>query len=287
MAQDGVWTIGRLLTWTKEYFQRHGLDTPRLDAEVLLAHVLGMDRLHLYVRFDEPLEQAELARYRAAVRRRVQREPVAYITGEKEFMGLAFHVTPAVLVPRPETELVVETAAALLAARPAPLVADVGTGSGAIAVALLHTLAAARAVAVDISADALRVAADNAARHGVAERLEFIAGDFLAPLGERRFDAVLVNPPYVAAPEMKRLPPEVRCEPAAALYGGQDGLAYYRRLAADGPAHLLPGGYIVCEIGQGQDAAVTALLRQTGLTVTEVRRDLAKIPRVVVARKEG
>lgn len=287
MAQDGVWTIGRLLTWTKEYFQRHGLDTPRLDAEVLLAHVLGMDRLHLYVRFDEPLEQAELVRYRVAVRRRVQREPVAYITGEKEFMGLAFHVTPAVLVPRPETELVVETAAALLAARPAPLVADVGTGSGAIAVALLHKLSAARAVAVDISADALRVAVANAARHGVAERLEFIAGDFLAPLGERRFDAVLVNPPYVAAADMERLPPEVRCELAAALYGGQDGLTYYRRLAADGPARLLPGGYIVCEIGQGQDAAVTALLRQTGLTVTEVRRDLAKIPRVVVARKEG
>lgn len=287
MVHDGVWTIGRLLTWTKEYFQRHGVDTPRLDAEVLLAHVLGLDRLHLYVRFDEPLERAELARFRAAVQRRARREPVAYITGEKEFMGLALQVTPAVLIPRPETELVVETAAALLAARPAPVVVDVGTGSGAIAVAVLHKLPTARAVAVDISPDALAVARANAERHDVVERLELIAGDFLIPLAERRFDAVLTNPPYVAAADMARLPPEVRCEPVAALDGGEDGLAFYRRLAAEGPAHVLPGGYIVCEVGQGQAAAVAALLQRAGLTVTDTRRDLAKIPRVVVARKEG
>lgn len=286
MAQDGVWTIGRLLKETKDYFQYKGLDTPRLDAEVLLAHVLGVDRLYLYVHFDQPLERQELARYREAVRRRARREPVAYITGEKEFMGLAFQVTPAVLIPRPETELVVETAVTLLASHPGPLVADLGTGSGAIAVAVLKKLPAARAVAVDASPAALAVAQANARRHGVAQRLEFVAGDFLSPLAGRRFDALLTNPPYIASADMARLPPEVRWEPAAALAGGQDGLDFYCRLAAEGTAYLTSGGYVVCEVGQGQAPAVVRLLRAAGLAVVDVRRDLAGIERVVICRKD-
>ena len=168
-----IWTIGSILKWTEQYFGTRGIDSPRLDAEVLLSHVLGKERIYLYVHFDEPLEAPELAAYREYIKQRVARQPVAYIIGRREFMGLSFRVTPAVLVPQPDTEILVQAALDRLAAKPAARIADIGTGSGAIVLSLLYYRKELQASAVDISADALAVAAENAASLGVAERVTF------------------------------------------------------------------------------------------------------------------
>lgn len=281
-AKPSLWTIGAILEWTKQYFSGKGIDTPRLDAEVLLSHILGRDRLYLYVHFDQPLAPAELAAFRECVRQRAARLPVAYITGEREFFGLTFTVSPAVLVPRPETELLVETVLTQLADKPAARILDLGTGSGAIAVSLLSRLPAATAVAVDISAAALAVAAQNAERHRVAERLQLQQGDFWQPVGGMRFDAIVSNPPYIAAAEIARLSPEVRQEPALALDGGSDGLAFYRRLLLDGQAQLAAGGVMAFEIGAGQAAAIRELAATSPLVIRKIYADYAGIERVVV-----
>lgn len=280
------WTIGSILTWTKQYFTEKGVASPRLDAEVLLSHILGMDRIHLYVNFDQPLEANELAAFREAVKRRAQRQPVAYITGTKEFMGLAFAVTPAVLIPRPETELLVEAALARLDGRPEPLVLDVGTGSGAIIVSLLVKLPAAGGVGVDVSAEALAVARANAARLGAGERLELKQGDLFAPAAGQVFDAIVSNPPYIADGDLAGLEAELRYEPRAALAGGADGLNFYRRLVGGGAALLKTGGFLALEVGAGQAPAVAAMATAaSGLAVAEVVKDYAGIDRVVVLER--
>jgi release factor glutamine methyltransferase len=280
------WTIGSILTWTKQYFADKGVASPRLDAEVLLSHILGKDRMYLYVNFDQPLEAGELAAFREAVKQRARRVPVAYITGRKEFFGLSFAVTPSVLIPRPDTEVLVEAALRRLQGREAPLLLDVGTGSGAIVISLLHKLPAARAVAVDISADALAVAAGNAARLGVAGRLEFARGDLLAPAEGRSFDAIVSNPPYIATTELAGLDPELGFEPRAALAGGADGLDFYRRLVAGSATYLRPEGFLAVEVGAGQAAAVTALaMAATGLAAAETVKDYAGVERVVVMER--
>ncbi len=280
------WTIGAILTWTKQYFADKGVASPRLDAEVLLSHILGRDRMYLYVNFDQPLEAGELAAFREAVRQRARRVPVAYITGRKEFFGLPFSVTPAVLIPRPDTEVLVEAALRRLQGREDPFLLDVGTGSGAIIISLLHKLPAARAVAIDISADALAVAAGNAAKLGVADRLELARGDLLAPVAGRAFDAIVSNPPYIAAKDMAGLAPELVYEPRAALAGGADGLDFYRRLAAGGAAHLKPGGFLAVEVGAGQAGAVAALATAaTGLAALAIVKDYAGVERVVVLER--
>ncbi len=280
------WTIGSILTWTKQYFADKGVASPRLDAEVLLSHILGKDRMYLYVNFDQPLAADELAAFREAVKKRAQRVPVAYITGRKEFFGLSFRVTPAVLIPRPDTEVLVETALRRLQERENPLLLDVGTGSGAIIVSLLHKLPAARGVATDIAPDALAMAADNAARLGVAERIEFCRGDLFAPLAGRVFDAIVSNPPYIAAKELAGLDPELGYEPRGALAGGADGLDFYRRLTAGAAALLKPGGFLAVEVGAGQAAPVAALaVPATGLTVAETVKDYAGVERVVVLER--
>lgn len=283
-----VWTIGGILQWTKQYFSGKGVDNPRLDAEVLLSHILQKDRLYLYVHFDQPLSSAELSAYRDCVRRRAAREPVAYITGEKEFFGRPFAVSASVLIPRPETELLVETAIQRLQTISSPRVLDLGTGSGAIAVSVLAELANASGVAIDISSEALTVAASNAKRHHIADRLEIKRGDFWQPVAGMLFDAILSNPPYIPTHDIAGLAPEVLMEPSLALNGGQDGLNYYRRLLQHGCAYLAPGGFMAFEIGVNQAKAICRLAEQSPLTIHEIKSDYAGIERVIVVtrRKE-
>lgn len=281
-----LWTIGRILKWTEQYFKQKNIESPRLDAEVLLSHILGRERIYLYVHFDEPLEPAELARYREAIKQRVQRVPVAYIIGEKEFMGLTFKVTEDTLVPRPDTEILVQAAIERLRARgDAPRFADIGTGTGAICLSVLHFLPKAQADTVDISPAARAVAEENAAALEVADRVTFHTGDLLAPLAGQCYDAILSNPPYIPDGDIAALAPEVRLkEPRTALAGGKDGLDFYRRLTADAPAHLKDGGFLAVEVGIHQAAPVAALA-VPAFSHTEILKDYAGIERVVIAWK--
>lgn len=281
-----LWTIGRILKWTEQYFKEKGIESPRLDAEVLLSHILGRERIYLYVHFDEPLEPAELARYREAIKQRVQRVPVAYIIGEKEFMGLTFKVTADTLVPRPDTEILVQAAVERLRARgETPRFADIGTGSGAICLSILHFLPKAQADTVDISPAARAVAEENAAALGASDRVTFHTGDLLAPLAGQCYDAILSNPPYIPDGDIAALAPEVRLkEPRTALAGGKDGLDFYRRLTADAPAHLKDGGFLAVEVGIHQAAPVAALA-VPAFSRTEILKDYAGIERVVIAWK--
>lgn len=281
-----LWTIGRILKWTEQYFKGKGIESPRLDAEVLLSHILGRERIYLYVHFDEPLEPTELARYREAIKQRVQRVPVAYIIGEKEFMGLTFRVTADTLVPRPDTEILVQAAVERLRARgEAPRFADIGTGSGAICLSVLHFLPKAQADTVDISPAARAVAEENAAALEVADRVTFHTGDLLAPLAGQCYDAILSNPPYIPDGDIAALAPEVRLkEPHTALAGGKDGLDFYRRLTADAPALLKDGGFLAVEVGIHQAAPVAALAAPS-FSRTEILKDYAGIERVVIAWK--
>lgn len=283
---DEIWTVLKVLRWTQARFAEKGLATPRLDAELLLAKALDSDRIGLYTRHDQPLDKDELAACRALIRRRLDGEPVAYIIGKKEFWSLSFTVDERVLVPRPETELLVETALETLRGREAAnqvRIADVGTGSGAIAVALALELRDAEVLAVDVSEAALEVARKNAADLGA--RVEFLRGDLLDPLvGREPFDAIVSNPPYIPDAEFAALPPEVRREPRGALLGGADGLRELRRLVEGGRRLLKPGGLLAMEVGAGQAEAVAELLRSAGYVDVLVRADLAGIGRVVAGR---
>lgn len=285
-----TWAVLDLIRWTATYFGSKGIESPRLDAELLLAHVLGMDRMGLYVNFDRPMSAGELADYRELVKARARREPVKYLTGECEFMSLALGVGPGVLIPRPETEHVVERAVELLRSQSMPspaLVWDVGTGSGCIAIALAEAVPAVTVVASDISIAALRMARANALRHGLADRILFVNAVFLdAHRQGAPADIVVSNPPYVAEPEWQSLAPEiVSHEPREALVAGHDGLSHIRRLFQDAPLHLRPGGRLLCEIGDGQSDAVREIAaaggRYESLTFL---RDLAGIERVADAQ---
>lgn len=282
-----VWTPLRLLEWTTRRFAGAGIDSPRLAAQILLAHALGIDRVQLYVQHDKPLGPDELGRYRELVRRRLAGEPVAYLTGRQEFWSLSLAVDARVLVPRRDTETLVELVLDQVD-RAAPLrIADLGTGSGAIALALARELPQARLVATDRSADALAVARENAARLGLADRVELREGDLFGALGGgERFDVLVSNPPYVASGAIDGLAPEVRREPRAALDGGPDGLDHLRRLAAGAAAHLAaPGGLVAFEHGFDQGGAVRALIDATGaFQPAATRADLAGQPRVTWAR---
>ena len=317
---DKIWTIGRILKWTEQYFKDKGIESPRLDAEVLLAHVLEKQRIYLYVHFDEPLQPGELAAYREMIKKRVLRVPVAQILGEKEFMGLTFKVTADTLVPRPDTEILVQAAVERLKAmkgeksatgvladesaaeEPAegqpvggadaeqevaePLhIADIGTGSGAICLSVLRYLAGTVADTVDISPAARAVAEENAASLGLADRVTFHTGDLLQPLRGMTFAAILSNPPYIPEADIAGLAPEVRLkEPHTALSGGRDGLDFYRRLAKEAPAMLVPGGFMAFEVGIHQAEPVAALAKANPLIArTEILPDYAGIDRVVVA----
>lgn len=289
---DKIWTIGRILKWTEQYFKDKGIESPRLDAEVLLAHVLEKQRIYLYVHFDEPLQPGELAAYREMIKKRVLRVPVAQILGEKEFMGLTFKVTADTLVPRPDTEILVQAAVDRLRAMAGeePLrFADIGTGSGAICLSVLHYLSDTVADTVDISPAARAVAEENAASLGLADRVTFHTGDLLQPLSGISFVAILSNPPYIPEADIAKLAPEVRLkEPHTALSGGQDGLDFYRRLAEEAPAMLVPGGFTAFEVGIHQAGDVADLLKANPLIDrTEILPDYAGIDRVVVGWRKN
>lgn len=284
MAGGQVWTIGAILKWSEQYFGSHGAETPRLDAEVLLSHLLGEKRIYLYVHFDQPLTADELARYRELVKRRVAGEPVAYICGEKEFMGLAFKVTPAVLVPQPDTETLVEAVIERLRGKKSPRIADICTGSGAIALALAHYLPETSVAATDISADAVSIAKENAETLGLSERVRFLEGDLLAPLAGETFDAIVSNPPYIPGADIEGLPREVRAEPRLALDGGADGLDFYRRLVGESAALLNDGGFLAVECGDTQAGAIVEMAVDA-FGKTEIVRDIADKERVVVLWK--
>ncbi len=289
-AGGTVWTIQALLQWTTEYLARKGIEQPRTEAQLLLAAVLGCKRIDLLVRYQEVPTEAERARYRELIQRRVAGWPTAYLVGNRDFYLLNFEVTPAVLIPRPETETLVLRALDLLRPLVRPAVLDLGTGSGCIAVSIAHQKKDAQVTATDISPDALAVARRNAERHGVADRLRFLQGDLFAavPPGET-FHLIASNPPYVASSEWASLPIEIReHEPRLALDGGSDGLAFYRRIAAQAAPYLLPGGHLLLEIGFGQNDAVRAILEQhPQWELQPTVPDMAGRPRVVVARRKG
>ena len=283
---DDVWTVGRLLTWTTEWLTGKGSEAPRLEAEVLLAHVRGCQRIALYTAFDTPVAEAERGRFRELVKRRGEGEPVAYLVGSREFFSLPFRVTPAVLVPRPETEGLVIRVLDLCRPQAGPRIVDVGTGSGAIAITLAKHLPKASITATDVSSAALAVARDNAARKGVAERIEFLECDLLDhPQAAGPWDVIVSNPPYVREDEFESLPRDVRLhEPKAALVSGPTGVEIIERLAALAAARLVPGGWLLCEIGPAA-AAEAVLARQTGLTAEPTILDFAGLPRIVQARR--
>ena len=281
-----VWTILGVLQWTEKRFSERGIGSPRLDAQLLLAEVLGKDRVYLYTHFDQPLEAEELTKYRGLIQRRLGGEPVAYLVGKKEFRSLELAVDARVLVPRPDTEATVEVVLAALPAEGTARVVDIGTGSGAIALALKKERPELEVVAVDRSPEAAAVARGNAERLGLA--VEVVEGDLLAPVAERGPFAVIVsNPPYIPSAEIAGLAPEVRKEPMAALDGGADGLVVIRRLVKDAPALLSEHGALVMEVGAGQAPAVEALFAADGRwEAAMVTKDLAGIERVVAARKK-
>jgi len=260
-----------------------GIYEPRMEAGSLLAHVLGRDRIFIIAHAEEPLTDEQMALFRGCVGRRAQGEPLQYITGRQEFFKLEFEVTPDVLIPRPETEIIVETARELLRDEAQPFVADIGAGSGCIAISLLNEFPEARAVATDISPAALRVARRNAARHGVIDRLTWLESDcFSALQPARQFRLIASNPPYVSDIELDAMQREVRYEPRAALFAGPDGLAVIRRLLRDAPLFLQRDGYLVFEIGFGQHEAVKSLIDRDVWKLLEIREDLQHIPRTVV-----
>jgi release factor glutamine methyltransferase len=272
--------LAEVLRLSAGFLEDRGSPSARLDAEVLLAHALGISRVELYTQHDRPLSEPELAACRALLQRRAAREPVAYIVGRRRFRRLDLAVDGRVLIPRPETEELVEACLELLRGLERPSVLDVGTGSGAIALAIADEHAGARVCACDSSPAALAVAARNAGRAGIA--LELVESDLLAGLAGRRFDLIVANPPYVAAGELERLEPEVaRFEPRAATVAGADGLDVFRRLLPQLPAHLEPAGRVALECGAGQAGWVAAELERLGLRGVFRRRDLSGRERMV------
>lgn len=277
-----TWTSLELLRWTAGYFREHGVSSPRLDAELLLAHALDMKRIDLYLEFERPVGAAGRDRFRELVRRRARdRVPVAYLTGVREFWSKSFGVTEDVLIPRPETETLVRVAAELTPSN----VAEIGVGSGAVCGSLASELPDARFVAVDCSAAALRVARRNLESLGSADRVQLVRGDGLGALAGP-FDLIVSNPPYVPTRELDKLAPEIQHEPRLALDGGPDGLELIRQLAEAAPRALAAGGRLVLEIGQDQAPRVAELLRGVGAGEIRAHEDLAGVERVVSARFE-
>ena len=255
-TEQKTWTVGELLNWTAKYLAQKETEFPRLDAEVLLAHVLDCKRIDLYgLRFSDIAVDEVRRRYKDLIRRRLEGCPVAYLVGRKEFFGLEFDITSAVLIPRPDSELVVTECLTIARKMPQPRILDIGTGSGNLAIAVAHQHAAAQVTAIDVSPDALAVAGRNAEKHKVNERIRFLSGDLFAPLGpEERFDFILSNPPYIPHEELEKLPPGVRdYEPKTALDGGAGGFMVLERLLDQARKFLEVGGHLIVEIGAPQE----------------------------------
>jgi release factor glutamine methyltransferase len=288
--EQQTWTIGALLDWTARYLAKKGSEYPRLDAEVLLAHALECRRIDLYTRYDEAASEQARSRFRELVRQRLEGCPVAYLVGRKEFFSLPFEITPAVLIPRPESEFVVLECLRLARDLAEPRILDIGTGSGNLAVSVAHQHGGARITAVDLSREAIAVAAGNAVRHQVAERIRFFTGDLFDPIpGGERFDFILSNPPYIAHEDLERLPPGVRnYEPHLALDGGPGGFTVFERLIAQAANYLVPAGSLILEIGTPQhESARQRILALAQYELAETIYDGSHHPRVLRARKIG
>ncbi len=282
------WTILKTLQWTADFFGKHRIANPRSDAEILLAHTLACERIDLYLHHDQPLQEQELGRFKALIRRRVKREPVAYIIGAKEFWSLAFTVTPDVLIPRPETEELVEAALRYCAQNKEVRVLELGTGSGIISVALASDRAGWRFWATDISHKAIKIARVNARRHLDKDRIAFVVGHWFDAIAHGAcFDLVISNPPYIVRSEIATLEPDVyRYEPALALDGGPDGLASEALIIKTASGYLRPGGNLLLEIGYDQGAAVEAIGKTCGdYDQIVIEKDHSGHDRVAIMRK--
>ncbi|MBL8627208.1 MAG: peptide chain release factor N(5)-glutamine methyltransferase [Myxococcales bacterium] len=283
-----TWTTAAVLDWTTKRFTDAGIVGARLEAQVLLAHALGCTRMQLYTGFDRPLGEEELASARGLIKRRLGGEPLAYLVGEQEFWSRSFEVSPDVLIPRSDTETVVQAVLDRLGAdkaRPRRGL-DLCTGSGILAITLARELPGLTMLATDVSAAAAAVASRNVARHQVGERVEVRVGDLWAPVGDEVFDLIVSNPPYIREAELAGLDREVQREPRLALDGGADGLGFYRRIVAGLAARLAPGGWIAVEHGHDQGPAVAALLDASGVTAPATTiADLARRPRVTLAAR--
>jgi release factor glutamine methyltransferase len=288
-ARDGVWTVLELLRWTTGYLAERSIESARLDAECLLAHALGVDRLRLYIDFDKPVNGPERDVFRALVRRRAgERVPVAQLVGRKEFWSMPLRVTRDVLAPRPETETLVAAALDLLPEPQRPArVLDVGTGSGAVALAIARERPQALITATDLSQEALKVAQQNAEELGMEGRIRFLGGCLFEPVRGETFDLVVSNPPYLAESARATLAPELAHEPEDALFAGPDGLALLRPLVDQAGAVSSHGAGFAVEIDPGQAGAVTALCESAGFGEIRLRRDLAGQARVISARRPG
>ena len=285
-TSEEKWTTRRLLAWTTQHFEKKDIDSPRLSAE-MLAHVLGVQRIKLFIDANRPASELERAAFRDLVERALKNEPVDYLVGHAPFFSMMFKVTPAVLIPRPSTETIVEHVIQHAKRTPGfrnPLIADVCTGSGIIAIALAKHLSGCHVIATDISADALAIAKENAATHGVTEHIDFRQGDLLAPLDVQRVRYLVSNPPYISDAEWKDVLPNVKdYEPEQALRGGSDGLQLIRPLIAQAKRYIEPPGQLVLEIAASQKDAVLALAKEAGLQNAHVLADHEGLPRVLVA----
>ncbi|HIE27683.1 TPA: peptide chain release factor N(5)-glutamine methyltransferase [Candidatus Poribacteria bacterium] len=280
-----IWRVMELINWTADYFKKNGIQSARLDAELLLGHILNKSRLQLYMDFDRIVAKEYLARYRELIKKRVERVPIAYLTNHKEFMSLSFYVDESVLIPRPETEVLVETVLKLQS--DGSQVLDLGTGSGAIVVTLAKQRADWKFVATDISPEAIAVAKKNAQRYEVAERIIFLQSDLFESFDESmKFDYIVANPPYISSNEIPTLMPEIRdYEPRIAIDGGPTGLNFIDRLVAEAPKFLTENGQLVFEFGYQQDDTVGNLIQSNPqYTDCDIIKDYAGIERVVVAR---
>jgi release factor glutamine methyltransferase len=279
--------IKELLNRSDQFLAERGIESSRLDAEVLMADLLDMERINLYVKYDYPLKSTEINSYREMIKKRAQHIPVAYITEKKEFMSLEFTVREGVLIPRPDTENLVEAVIEYCRNKELdkPQIIDVGTGSGAIAVSLAHYLEDSKVVGVDLSAQALKVARENMEKHELSERMSILKSDLLAEFIKREIkgiDIIVSNPPYISEAEMEELSPEVKKEPETALKAGKDGLDYYRRLIPEAEKVLKEGGSLFLEIGYRQAEAVSELFGDRWKDV-EVKKDYSENDRIVSA----
>ncbi len=299
-ANSGQWTIRKVLEWTTAHLKKHGSATPRLDAEVLLAHARQCHRIQLYTHYDEELTEEVRASMRDLVQRRARQEPVAYLVGEREFFSLPFHVNADVLIPRPDSETLIVEAISCLKPTPADdtasvasrawRIVDLCTGSGCLAITLARQLPTSQLIATDLSDKALAVARQNLARHSLADRVELRQGSLLQPLqNEPPFDLIISNPPYIPSSDIETLEEDVRRhEPRLALDGGADGMDLLRPLITEGPKHLLPGGWMLLEFTSEQaPALMNCAQAQPDWSLVQVVKDLSQLPRVLKLQKRS
>ncbi len=289
MAGNTIWTIKKLIDWTTQYFKNHAIEDPRLDVELLLSHVLKKQRIFLYTDFDEIVNPEELAQFKTYIQKRVKGISTAAIIGEKDFMGLTFHVNENVLIPRPDTETWLEKVIQYHRGTPDIEVADLGTGSGAILLSFLYYCKEAKGVGIDISPKALEVAKENGEQLKLSDRADWIEGDYIDALPEGKwYDGILTNPPYIPHDDIASLAQEVKSEPLLALDGGTDGLTFYRRLAEKAADHLKPGGFLAMEFGIHQWETILDLFKATGqFEDFEVIKDYGGIERAIYCKKVG